>query len=610
MTLFAELQRRKVFKVGAAYLVVAWLAVQAASIGFPAFDAPPWALRIFILVAFLGFPISLVFAWAFEVTPEGVKHDSGAAGSRLLFGVAVAFVLLAFLWYFKGQPAVRGSEPLTGTTSEASAERSPPARGSDPLTDPRSIAVLPFVNMSEDKDNAYFSDGISEELLNVLVRVKDFNVASRTSSFAFRDRELGAPAIARELKVRYVLEGSVRKQGEQVRITAQLIDANDDRHLWSETYDRKLADIFKIQDEIANAIVSAVRGSMGQPASGEAVVVRADTKDLNAYEAYLKARELFIGRVKLRESIRLFERAVELDPAFARGWEGLAAVQAVAQDWGVNDRDYSSLAVQAAERALQLDASLSMPWAALANVESGRALVDWEKAIGQLDRAIEADPKNATAYHWRGNIYVQMGFFARGLADQDACLKIDPGYQNCVRWKACALLFAGESEQALALFEAGVDRGYAHNRARDFVPSLLKRGNTLAAKLILLEQGAPPELVAILLQALGNPNVVRPDAQALIERYWNADHPVLVQAISKQVALMWLGEFDALGETDELGEVEAVAWIPGHPGWRNSPGFKRLLERKGMVGHWRKNGFPPQCRAVSAQDFTCDQVQP
>src|SRR5207342_3319718 len=228
---------------------------------------------------------------------------------------------------------------------------------------PRSIAVLPFVNMSSDAGNEAFADGISEELLNVLVKVPGLGVASRTSSFAFKGKEMAATEIARELKVSYILEGSVRKAGDKVRITAQLIDAVHDRHLWSETYDRELSDIFAVQGEIANAIVSALRGSLEKTKVATVVQVRADTDNMQAYELYLKARENFIARRDLDKTADMFQRVVQMDPKFARGWEGLAATASVAPSWGFKDRDYMALAAEAAEKALVLDPKLSMPWA-------------------------------------------------------------------------------------------------------------------------------------------------------------------------------------------------------------------------------------------------------
>jgi TolB-like protein len=231
--------------------------------------------------------------------------------------------------------------------------------------DDRSIAVLPFADLSQIKDQQYFTDGLSEELLSLLVRVDDLRVASRTSSFAYRGSTLGIPEISKALNVRHVLEGSVRKDGDRIRITAQLIEAGTDTHLLSENFDREFTDIFAIQDEIANAIVNALTGELG--IDGEkAVTVEAATENLDAYEMYLTARELFIAREQLPESIRLFQKAVELDPNFARAWAGLGAVEVVGNDWIFGDGiDHAPLAKEAAEKALSLNPDLSMPLAVL-----------------------------------------------------------------------------------------------------------------------------------------------------------------------------------------------------------------------------------------------------
>ena len=251
MSLIAELQRRKVFKVGAAYLVVAWLAVQAASITFPTFEAPLWALRVFILVALLGFPLALVMAWVFDATPEGMKFDPDVSGSKRVFAGAALLIVLALAWYFHGQMAFRQGPASPPATANAATAR--------PKLDATSIAVLPFVDMSQLKDQEYFSDGLSEELLNLLAQLPQLRVIARTSSFSFKGKEVDVATIARTLNVANVLEGSVRKSGNTLRITAQLIRASDSSHLWSQTYDRELTDVFKVQDEIAGAVVAALK---------------------------------------------------------------------------------------------------------------------------------------------------------------------------------------------------------------------------------------------------------------------------------------------------------------------------------------------------------------
>ena len=598
MTLFAELKRRNVVKVGAAYLLVAWLVVQAASIGFPAFDAPSWALRVFIFVLLLGFPIALVMAWMFEVTPEGLKRDTTPTGSERMVAIAVVLALLAVAWYFRGQPTVRESAIPAGEVGA----RPAPA----PAVAQKSIAVLPFVNMSADPGNQFFSDGISEELLNVLVRVPGLGVASRTSSFAYKGRDMGAAQIARELKVSYILEGSVRKAGDKVRITAQLIDAEHDRHLWSETYDRELTDIFAIQDEIANAIVTALRGSLSEAKSAPAVTVRADTENMQAYELYLKARENFIARRELPETVKMFEKVVALDPKFARGWEGLAAVTSVIRSWGYDDRDYNSMVKPAAERALQLDPTLSMPWAALAEVEQTHWPIAWERNLGMFDKAIAADPRNATAHLWRGIAWIQLGFFQRAIVDLDRCLALEPKYHNCTRHKALALLYSGQVDPAIELFDNGVANGFVTSRADNFVAPVLAHGDRTGALLLMDALDVKPELREIVLKALANPQAPYPNAKSVVDRYAPDPDDPMVTNLGVTRIYLWLGDYDRVGTSDDALTSAIVAWDRYPATYRNSPGMKLKLGRMGVPVYWRAKGYPPQCRPVGGSDFTCD----
>ncbi len=611
MNFFTELKRRNVIRMAGLYLVGAWLLVQVAGTVLPMFGAPEWLPRTIVLLLALGFIPAVVFSWVFELTATGLKRDADVSPNesiapqtarrmnRLI--IAVLVLALSYFCFDKFILSPRRESALVAATEKSVAAR--PSAAVKAAVNPKSIAVLPFVNMSADAGNQYFSDGISEELLNALVHVDGIGVASRTSSFAYKGSELGATAIAAALKVRYIVEGSVRKSGDRVRITAQLIDATQDRHLFSETYDRQLTDIFAIQEEIANAVVTALRGTLGE--AKPAVKVRADTDNLEAYDLYLKARELFIARKDLRESIRLFERVVEMDPKFARGWEGMAAVCAVANSWGIRDRDYLPIAKSAAERALELDSTLSMPWAALGYVERRSVPAKWEKSLELTDRAIAADPKNATAYLWRSIDWFNLGFFQRAIADQDRALAIDPAYQNPVRWKALTLLIMGDTEQALALFERGVAAGFVINRADSFVAPLLQRGNRMAASLLINQLVAKPEFGEILLNALAKPDVPHPDATAIVNRYLSDKNDSRIAFIGPAKAYLWLGAYDQLATDADSDTDMIVAWERFPASWRNSPGFKHTLERLGVVAYWRAHGFPPQCRPIGATDFEC-----
>lgn len=614
----SELKRRNVIRMAGLYLVAAWLLTQVSATVLPLFHAPDWMPQSVVIALAIGFIPAMIFAWVFELTPDGLKRDSeipeeqsiAPQTARKMNRLIVALLILAVVYFgfdkFVLAPKREAALVVQTTqTVQAVAKTAAIEKARD-----NSIAVLPFVNMSQDKDNQYFSDGISEELLNVLVRVDDLSVASRTSSFAYRDQKLSSSQIAKELNVAHILEGSVRKAGNKVRITAQLIDAKDDRHIWSKTYDRELTDIFAIQDEIANAIVSALRGSLAEAKTRAAVTVKADTSNMQAYDMYLKARELFIARSDLKESVRLFEQVVEMDPNFARGWEGLAAVTAVVESWGIVDRDYNGMVVPAAERALQLDPSLSMPWAALAMAEQNKQDIDWAKSLALSAKAIQADPKNATAYLWRSIAWLNLGFFDRAIADQDSCLRVDPAYKNCTRWKAQSYIYAGDNGKAMALFEQGVASGFVTNRANSFVPSMVRSGNTLAARLILQNINVSPEFADILIKELADPGASGTNAKAIVAKYGADNTKTSGVDLSVRIVYLWLGDFDAVGERVGGGDNsndEILAWEPARPTWRNSAGFKRVLRKMGVLNYWQKHGFPPHCRALGGNDFTCDQ---
>lgn len=318
MSLIAELKRRKVFQIGAAYLVLAWLAVQAVSIGFPAFDAPPWVLRVFILIALLGFPIAVVMAWVYETTPNGLKIDASSTGSKRLFAAATLLVVLALGWYFHGQ-----TMPQTAATAPAATARPTPVAAV--AAPPKSIAVLPFVNMSGEAENEFFSDGVSEEILNSLARIDGMQVVGRTSSFQFKGKNEDLRTIGEKLGVASILEGSVRREGERARITAQLIRASDGIHLWSQTYDRTLKDTLAVQLDIAEQVAGALDVVLDDQQRTR--MREAGIKNVDAFIAYQKGLKLFDDAhnpdrsPNLIDTLRLanveFDKATTLEPDFS-----------------------------------------------------------------------------------------------------------------------------------------------------------------------------------------------------------------------------------------------------------------------------------------------------
>jgi TolB-like protein len=600
-----------VVRVAVVYAATAFAVLQAADIMLPQMNVPDWAMGLLVAFVVFGFPIALVLAWALDITPDGIKRtepapaeSSDAAtpallGKRTVFAAALLVAVgvgLGAGWFLR--PAAETGVRETGVRDAFSAA----AENASLTPVSKSIAVLPFVNMSADAENEYFADGISEELLNVLVRVEDIGVASRTSSFAYKGRELGAAVIARELKVNHILEGSVRKSGNRVRITAQLIDAVEDRHLWSETYDRELDDIFAIQDEIANAIVAALRGTLGVDEAPRVVMVRADTENLDAYQLYLKARELFITRTALDESVQLSEEVVVLDPEFARGWEVLAAASAIIIDWedsypGIDTDQLFARALEAAERALALDPTLAMPWAVRALLMNYALPVPFADSLALFDRALLADPAQASVYLWRAIVWINLGFLERAINDLDTCLAIDPAYGNCLRWKAVAAALSGDDALALALFERGVADGFVGNRADTIIERLVTRGDRLTAMLLMRALEMPPELQQVIIAAIERD---APPAQLaeLLERHPRFDVPTWHLA---------LRAYDRAAASARGITTLVSYWDPVHAGFRNSPAFRIIVERLGVPAYWREHGYPPLCRPVGADDYECVQ---
>ena len=317
---FTELKRRNVYKVAVAYAVVAWLLIQASSILFPTFEAPAWVMKVVVVVSAIGFPIALILAWAFELTPEGLKRTESAetprkqSGGRAWIYVVIAGVLLSAGLFFLGRYTVR--------ISSVSAEIG--RVGDAPLA--KSIAVLPFENRSEDKANAYFADGIQDEILTRLAKIADLKVISRTSTQRYKSSGENVREIAKQLGVEHVLEGSVQKAGDQVRVTVQLIRGVTDSHVWAETYDRKLTDIFAVESEIAETIARSLQAKL-TPREQQAVTEK-PTSNLAAYDAYLRGID-FNSRPGQtpgdgRKAVEAFEEAVRLDPRFAEAWARLA----------------------------------------------------------------------------------------------------------------------------------------------------------------------------------------------------------------------------------------------------------------------------------------------
>jgi TolB-like protein/tetratricopeptide (TPR) repeat protein len=591
--------------VGAAYALAAWLFIQVAETIFPLFGFGDTPARIVVIVLAIGFLPVLIFAWAFEMTPDGVKkerdvdrsHSISPHTGKKLDRVIMAALALA-LGYFAFDKFVM-SESREASIAE-SARQEGRAEARVDTTEP-SIAVLPFMNMSNETNQEYFSDGISEEVLNLLVQVEGLEVASRTSSFTYKGENLNLPEIAAELKVNYILEGSVRKDGDRLRITAQLIDAGSDRHLWSDSFDRNMNDIFQTQEDIANAIVTALTTKLG--IGLQVIDIGPVTSNISAYDLYLEARELFIARENLPKSWQLLEQATEMDPQFARAWETLAAVHGVANSWDRGDGiDHNSLALAAARRALEIDPDLSTPYAVI-GMKFQVTGEGYFGAIRNLDTAIEKDPKNATAWLWRGITFENMGYFEKATADFERCLDIDPKYLLCSQHLASGLLSSGQMEEAITQFEKTLKFNF-HALDDPFVSYYVHTGQRNMAFMVgtvddlELSQDIQYSLIEDWIEAIENP---LEDHAAQVARFneWGAAYNIDVCDMdSVAVALRQDACFASV-------ENAGLMWHPDASYYRKTPAFKSYVNTH-LRDYWQQNGPPPQCRQLDDGDFECN----
>jgi len=409
LSFFDELKRRNVFRVGIAYTITAWLIAQVAGLAADSFLAPGWVMKMIITVLMLGFPVSLVLAWAFELTTAGLRRETGikaghsaapATAGKLDRTIIIALVAaLAYIAYDKLVIDPNRDAVLLESAMQQSAEViAEPVSTESPLEANRqSIAVLPFINMSSDPEQEYFSDGITEEILNHLAKNRELQVAARTSVFSFKGHDQDIRQIGELLSVGTILEGSVRKDGEYIRITAQLIRASDGVHLWSETYDRKLENIFAIQDDIASQIAAALQISLGitpkQPGHSENLV------NPESYDLYLQARTLHRQRGRgMLEALELFQKALDIDPQFAPAWAGLAHTyndipSHVPKEKLERFGDVYAKSMVAAKKALELDPTLPTALHAMANNQRRR--LEWASAQEYYERALKHDADSA-----------------------------------------------------------------------------------------------------------------------------------------------------------------------------------------------------------------------
>ncbi len=541
MSFIKELKRRNVIRVAIAYAIVGWLLVEVASVIIPTLLLPDWTLRILVLFVILGLPLALIFAWAFELTPEGLKKEKDVDRSQSITrhtGRKLDRMIIALLVVTLAFVIVDNYVLDRSVMDEAPAQ----AQGV-------SIAVLPFVNMSNDPDQEYFSDGISEELLNLLTKIPEFQVAGRTSSFSFKGKNQDLREIGRSLGVENILEGSVRKGRDRVRITAQLVEANDGFHLWSETYDRTLEDIFAVQDDIASQVVKALKvtllGEAAIPVPGKSAI-----NNVEAYTAYLRGLFLYnkSGADNLGKAVQYMQEAVTLAPESALAWAGLSrALDDYAGQGSADPVPLVAQAREAASKAVALDDRMPEAHLAVAGLKRSWDW-DWAGTEAALQRVLELRPGDLEARKLQVRLYVTFGRLKEAEQMTRIALTQDPLNDRLQRSLQFILYFQGRYDEAVQVGERLLERDPTMPYARTWLAvTYVEQGRAQEA----LEQALQePSLfarltgLAIVHHALGNRDKAVGAQQQLLEAYGDLasyqQAQIFAQRGELDTAIAWL----------------------------------------------------------------------
>jgi TolB-like protein len=611
---FRELKRRNVYKVAVAYAVVGWLVMQVSATIVPALHLPDEITTSIVVLVLLGFPVALVIAWAFEMTPQGMKrtedigpHEvipqwSGRKFAALIIVLAAgAAALLAYQLF---QPKTPSPAPYVAQPADVPS---------------RSIAVLPFVNMSRDKENEYFIDGLTEEILNRLAQISALRVPGRTSSFAFKGRNTDLRQIGTDLGVAHVLEGSVRKSGDRLRITSQLVRTVDGFHLWSQTFDRKLDDVFAIQEEIAHAIADALSAPLGL---NEAASPQRQTKDMQAYDKFLQARGLLAQRSpeNLRRAIELLTAAVDRDSRFASGWAALAQARALSSYYLNDIPDPLKAAEEAARKALALDDSNALAHSALADVLRDRR--DWLPAESEYARALKLSSGEAETHKQYAQMLLKVGRIEAALPHALRACELEPLGWVPPTVVSLAYLSRGDLEQARAYLDrseklSGQLRGFQSRMelmcalcGRD--PALARRALTPPQQATWAPDPPSPEVIQALDQALAafqNPSTTPFHLGKTLKEFGPSGRMPLSAVAAfvgqKEVAL------DAIFLEADLSviDIAGLIWTPVYQPVRSEPRFLEFLRKMKMPEYWRAAGWSDFCRPKGDTDFECNSPE-
>jgi TolB-like protein/Flp pilus assembly protein TadD len=574
---FAELKRRNVYKVAIAYAVVAWLLMQVASQIFPFFEIPNWAVRLVVLLLIIGFPVALILAWAFELTPEGIKRTEDTDATRqpsrgrawiyiLVIGAALSVGLFLL---------VRYSAPARKAASVGISDKS--------------IAVLPFENLSGNPENAYFTEGIQEEILTRLAKIADLKVISRTSTQRFKSSPDNLPQIAQQLGVANILEGSVQRAADQVHVNVQLIKAATDAHLWAEAYDRKLTDIFAAEADIAKTIADTLQAKL--TGSEKNAIAKRPTANPEAYELYLKGRFFWNKRTgaDLRTAIEYFNQALGKDPSYALAYAGLADSYGVLHVFGAaSPADSFPQAKEAAKKALELDDTLAEAHTSLAFCLA-RYDFDLEQSLKEFERAIQLNPNYATAHQWSAGSLAALGQFDRAIAEGKRAVELDPLSLIINTDLGTDYFIARRYDEAIAQFRKTIEMDPRFYRAHVVLGRVWQLKGQLNEAIAeyrkALELNDDPFVLASLGQAYARAGQ-REEALRILARLSEEAKSRYVPAYSFALMYLAFGEKErAIDEMERAYRERAgsdVVWMKVNPfldDLRGNPRFEALVQK-------------------------------
>jgi len=582
MSLITELRRRKVTRVAVLYVGATWALSQGISQLTPALGLPDGATRAFLIVAAAGFVVVVALLWLFEITPHGIRFDSGAP-----------------------TPAPDAIQ----TESTDAATKIEPA----PEIPRKSIAVLPFADLSPERNQEYFSDGVTEEILNALVKLSGLKVAGRTSSFSFKGRNEDLRSVGRALAVAHVLEGSVRKHGDRMRITAQLIQTDNGYHLWSETFDGDATDVFDLQERIARAVARQFDVIL----HGEQRLVPVATTDAEAYRLYLQASVIFNRRdmVHLAQAIEQLHEAIALDPRFARAHARLASAYAIQPNYSPEIADTALAHVMAAAaRASALDPGLGEPYSAIAlvNTSAEHRYIETRQA---MEQSLRVQPEDVAVRYWASAPSIGLGYVDWGCMHLDHALVIDPLYPAALLWRGIGYLIKGNLARAESVIQKAADLGLAH-AGLGMHDVLASQGRfdeaavQLARGLVMLSEGMSGEQLNILAQGAYGDAAARALALELIDRIVEPQPRWLPGAIP--YVLLVMGETArALELGSRFRSITDIIyfprfWLPSFRPLRNTPAFRTLVRQAGLTALWDRYGPPHGAYRDAAGEYIWD----